>query len=90
MKSSDVNYIESEGDYLKLHRDEDCLVIHDTLKSFQTKLPDNVFLRVHRSYIVNFNKIEYFEGNQVCIGSKIIPVASSYRKEIRDLVEKSN
>ena len=90
LKSSDVNYIESDGDYLKLYRNEDCIVIHETLKSFQTKLPDKDFLRVHRSYIVNLTKIEYLEGNQICIGKKIIPVANSYRKEVRDLVEKSN
>ena len=90
LKSSDVNYIESDGDYLKLYRDEDCIVIHETLKSFQTKLPNTDFLRVHRSFIINLSKIEYLEGNQVCIGNKIIPIANSYRKEVIDLVEKSN
>lgn len=88
LKTADLNYIESEGDYLKLHRDEDCIVIHETLKGFKTKLPDKDFLRVHRSYIVNLNKIEYLEGNQICIGNKIIPVANSYRKEVIGFVEK--
>ncbi|PKQ65612.1 hypothetical protein BZG02_00995 [Labilibaculum filiforme] len=90
LKTTDLKYIESEGDYLKLHRDEDCLVIHETLKSFQTKLPEKSFLRIHRSFIINLNKVEYFEGNQVCIGNQIIPVASSYRKELIDLLDKSS
>ncbi|NOU60219.1 LytR/AlgR family response regulator transcription factor [Marinifilum caeruleilacunae] len=82
LKPSELNFIESEGDYLKLYRNEDCIVIHETLKSFITKLPDNTFLRVHRSYIINIRKIEYLEGNQVCIANRLLPIASSYRDEL--------
>ncbi len=89
LKSADVNYIESDGDYLKLHRDEDCIVIHETLKSFQTKLPDTDFLRVHRSFIINTAKIDYLEGNQVCINQKMIPVANTYREKLKEILEKN-
>lgn len=79
LKPSELNYIESVGDYLKLHRDEDCIVIHETLKSFITKLPEYDFFRVHRSFIINIRKIDYLEGNQVCIAGRMVPIASSYR-----------
>lgn len=82
IKFSELNYIESEGDYLKLHRDEDCLLIHDTLKAFQTKLPGKDFLRIHRSFIINLKKIEYLEGNRVCIAKTMIPVASTYKEDL--------
>jgi DNA-binding LytR/AlgR family response regulator len=82
LKPSELNFIESEGDYLKLQRDEDCIVIHETLKNFITKLPDKNFLRVHRSFIINIRKIEYLEGNQVCISNRMIPIAGSYRDEL--------
>lgn len=82
VKPSELNFIESEGDYLKLHRDEDCIVIHETLKCFITKLPEHDFLRVHRSFIINIRKIDYLEGNLVCIGNKMVPVATSYREKL--------
>jgi DNA-binding LytR/AlgR family response regulator len=82
LKPSELNYIESEGDYLKLYREDDCLVIHDTLKNFQTKLPSKEFLRIHRSFIINIRKIEYLEGNQVFIAKQMIPIANSYRDKL--------
>lgn len=86
LKTSDLNFIESDGDYLKLYRDEDCIVIHETLKAFQSKLPQNNFLRIHRSFIINTAKIDYLEGNQVCINQKMIPVASSYREGLKEMI----
>ena len=87
VKISDLNFIESEGDYLKLHRDNDCLVIHDTLKNFQTKLPSNNFLRIHRSFIINIRKIDYLEGNQACIAKQMVPIANTYRDELMLLIK---
>ena len=86
LKTSELNFIESDGDYLKLYRDEDCIVIHETLKGFQTKLPDSEFLRVHRSFIINIRKIDYLEGNQVCITQKMIPVANTYREDLKKMI----
>ena len=88
LKTSDVNYIESDGDYLKLYRNEDCIVIHETLKSFESKLPAKDFLRIHRSFIINLGKIDYLEGNQLCICKKMIPVANSYREELKLAIER--
>ncbi|GAB7088380.1 LytR/AlgR family response regulator transcription factor [Marinifilum fragile] len=87
IKSSELSFIESEGDYLKLHREDDCLVIHDTLKNFQTKLPSKEFLRIHRSFIINLGKIDFLEGNQVCIAKKMVPIASSYREQLMQLLQ---
>ncbi|WP_321280401.1 LytTR family DNA-binding domain-containing protein [Marinifilum fragile] len=87
IKPSELSFIESEGDYLKLHREDDCLVIHDTLKNFQTKLPSKEFLRIHRSFIINVGKIDFLEGNQVCIDKKMVPIASSYREQLMQLLQ---
>ncbi|WP_282014350.1 LytR/AlgR family response regulator transcription factor [Marinifilum flexuosum] len=88
LKPSELNYIESDGDYLKLHRKDDCLVIHDTLKHFQTKLPSNDFMRIHRSFIINLGKIDYLEGNQVCIAKQMVPIANSYIDQLMQLIKK--
>lgn len=86
LRPSELNFIESEGDYLKLYRDEDCILIHETLKSFQSKLPASVFLRVHRSFIINLAKIDYLEGNQVCIRNKMVPIANTYREDLKNRI----
>ncbi|PXX98987.1 DNA-binding response regulator [Marinifilum breve] len=88
LKPSELNYIESEGDYLKLQREDDCLVIHDTLKNFQTKLPPKEFLRIHRSFIINLSKIDFLEGNQVCIAKQMVPIANSYKDQLMQLIQK--
>jgi len=59
---SDIYYIESHGDYLKLYRENDHLLLHETLKSFINKLPANRFLKVHRSFVINIQKVEYIEA----------------------------
>jgi DNA-binding LytR/AlgR family response regulator len=78
----DILFIESEGDYLKIHRTEDVLMVHDTLKNMISKLP-NSFIRIHRSYLVNMDEIDYLEGNQVSVGGTLIPIANSYKDKLK-------
>ncbi|MFA8434738.1 MAG: LytR/AlgR family response regulator transcription factor [Marinifilaceae bacterium] len=78
----EILYLESIGDYLKLHLNSGPLTIHHTLKLILEKLPQHIFLRVHRSYVVNLRHIQYFEGNQVKLGNSFVPVSSSYREEL--------
>lgn len=88
VKLSEINYIESDGDYLKVQLTDRHIIIHDTLKNFISKLGNSDFFRIHRSYIINIKKIEYIEGNQVCIASKMIPIAASYREGLQQAIEK--
>ncbi|MGZ2371911.1 LytR/AlgR family response regulator transcription factor [Ancylomarina sp. YFZ004] len=89
IKLSELAYIESDGDYLKLFLGEKPIIIHETLKNFISKLPNKVFMKIHRSFVININKVEYLEGNQVCLASKLIPVAASYREEFYEAIEKN-
>jgi two-component system LytT family response regulator len=54
----DVQWIESEGDYVALHDGEDAHLVRKTMKELEKRLPDDRFLRVHRSYIVNVDYVE--------------------------------
>ena len=54
----DVQWIESEGDYVALHDGEDAHLVRKTMKKLEEQLPSDQFLRVHRSYIVNVDYIE--------------------------------
>ena len=89
IKLSELAYIESDGDYLKLFVGEKPIIIHETLKHFISKLPDKAFMKIHRSFVININKVEYIEGNQVSLASKLIPLAASYREEFYKAIEKN-
>ncbi|MDO7715489.1 MAG: LytTR family transcriptional regulator, partial [Flavobacteriaceae bacterium] len=57
-------------------------VVHSTLKKIKDKLPDNIFLQTHRSYIINFTKIIDIEDNSVLIEKNVIPISRSNRPEL--------
>jgi DNA-binding LytR/AlgR family response regulator len=76
---SDILYLEAYGDYVKVHCNEKMLVTKERLSNFDSLLPTSMFIRTHRSYIVQFAAIEYIEGNHLRIGETMIPVSQGYR-----------
>jgi len=74
----DILYIESVKDYIKIVVENDSHLTKQSLHSFEKNL-GNKFLRIHRSYIVNSNKITAYTKNDIEIGSIEIPIGGSYR-----------
>ncbi len=79
---SEMQYIEGQGDYIKIHLMNKMLVVHQTLKSIVESLPEEEFMRIHKSYLVNLKQIEFIEGNQVKVGEHNIPVSPPNREEL--------
>jgi len=77
-----IYLIESKGDYINIKTEEKNFVVHSTLKKIEHKLPNEMFLKVHRSYIINFDKIIDVKDNRVLIKEDIIPVSRSNRPEL--------
>lgn len=77
-----VTVIEAKGDYILIKTDTKNYVVHSTLKKIEVKLPKDLFLRVHRSYIINYKKIIDIEYNSVLIAKELIPVSRAYRSEL--------
>jgi len=75
----DILYLEAMGDYVKVHTAPKFHVVHATLKSLEEKLPSSKFTRVHRSYIVAINKIDFIQEGTISIGKASIPVADTYK-----------
>ncbi|WP_025741972.1 LytR/AlgR family response regulator transcription factor [Aquimarina pacifica] len=75
----EVLYIESLKDYIKVHLIQENLMLKSSISSFEKKL-DTRFVRVHRSYIVNVDKITAYTKNDVEIGQLEIPIGGSYRE----------
>jgi DNA-binding LytR/AlgR family response regulator len=78
----DILYLEAMGDYVKVHTAQKFHVLHSTLKSIEEKLPPNKFLRIHRSYIVSLQKIDFIQDGIINIGKANIPVAETYRSAL--------
>lgn len=78
----DILYLEAMGDYVKVHTPQKFHVLHSTLKSIEEKLPHTKFIRVHRSYIVALQKIDFIQDGVIRIGKASIPVAETYKSAL--------
>ncbi len=82
LKLDDVWWIEALGDYVQFVTEEKKYTVHSSMKNILSKLSPKQFLRVHRSYIINLDKIATMEDNTLTISTKLIPIGKSYRKEV--------
>lgn len=77
-----IKLIQAKGDYIQIKTEDKNYTVHTTLKKIEEKLPDELFLKVHRSYIINSSKIIDIEDNSVLIDRDVIPVSRSNRPEL--------
>lgn len=77
-----IYLVEAKGDYILIKTEDKNYTVHSTLKKIEEKLPDTIFLKVHRSYIINVDKIIDIEDNSVLIKKDVIPVSRSNRPEL--------
>jgi len=94
---SDILFVEALENYVIVTTYSEKYTIHFTMKAISSKLPANIYKRVHRSYIVNINKIKGIEDNAVIInleeGTKVIPIGKSYKDKLMseiNLITKNN
>lgn len=79
-----LKYIEALGDYVKFVTEKESFVVLSTMKFFENQLPPEKFLRIHKSYIVNLDKIERYNSRNIEIDKQKIPLS---RHKKTDLVE---
>jgi two-component system response regulator LytT len=77
-----VTIVEAKGDYIHIKTEGKNYIVHSTLKNIEEKLPKDLFLKVHRSFIINTKKIVDIEDNSVLIGKDVIPVSRTNRPEL--------
>lgn len=85
----DIIFIEGVKDYVKIYVDgeEKAIMTLMNMKTLERTLPSNIFLRVHRSYIINATKIRVIERNRILFGRHAIPVSDSYKQQFSDYIE---
>jgi len=82
---NDILYLEAMKDYTKLITASGQYLVLGTLTSMHTRVPSSDFIQIHRSYIVNWNKIDAVKGNKIYIGNQELPIGKLYKKALDEL-----
>jgi DNA-binding LytR/AlgR family response regulator len=88
---NDIQYIEGLKDYVKVYTLNTARPILSltTLKLLETKLPAEKFMRVHRSFIVNLEKIETIDHSRIVFGKEYIPVGDQYKEKFQAYLDRN-
>lgn len=88
---NDILYIEGLKDYVKVYTRNQAKPILSltSLKSLEAKLPSNKFMRVHRSFIVNLEKIDTIERSRIVFDKAYIPVSDQYKEKFQEYLDKN-
>lgn len=89
VKISDIVYLESEGEYVRMHlSDGTTITTLFRLKNMETALPSEMFMRVHRSYIVNLRCIKgYVRGRIFLSDTEYVPIGENYKESFQQYID---
>lgn len=85
-----ILYIEGQRDYLQIHTEDSKIMTLLNFKKIQELLDPQRFIRVHKSYVISIDKIDYIENNAIRIKNKLIPVSNTYKVAFFSLLNKKN
>jgi len=87
---ADIKYIESANEYIQIHLEtEKPITTLVRLKTIEGELPKDKFMRVHRSFIVNLEKVKVIDRNRIVFDKVYIPVGEQYKDEFQKFVDKT-
>ncbi len=90
---TEILYIEGLKDYVIIKKEDGRVIALQTMKSLEEKMPSKLFKRVHRSYIVNIDRIKAVVGNSIELieggQTKSIPIGKNYKDELITIIESS-
>ncbi|KGO81560.1 MULTISPECIES: LytR/AlgR family response regulator transcription factor [Flavobacterium] len=87
---SKIKWIEAYGDYVKIITEEENHLVLSTMKSFENELPDDKFMRVHKSFIINIDRVERFNSKFAEIGPVKIPLSRNKKEELAKALNKAS
>lgn len=83
---NEILWVEALGDYVKIVTKRKNIVVLSSMKSFMEKLPKERFLRIHKSYIVNIEKIELYDHSHVQIANKKLPLSRNNNQQLDEIL----
>lgn len=82
----DIFYIESLKDYVIIHTPIKRIITKQKISYLEQKLPEDYFIRIHRSFIISINKIEAFSSTSIDVNGQELPIGRSYKSEVAKLL----
>lgn len=77
---TDIYYLEGLGDYVAIHLKDKKILTLENMKHFEATLPEQNFIRVHKSFLVGLDKIEFIERNRIVIKDQRLPIGATYKE----------
>ena len=84
--TSKINWIEAMGDYVKVITPDKKYLVLSTMKAFMNRLPENQFLRIHKSFIINLDKVVNYTSTTVNIEGSDLPLSRNRKKDFRQTI----
>jgi len=86
---SDIVFLESMREYINIHLSSgECIMTLSSMKKIEAQLPQDKFMRVHRSYIVNLERLKIIERNVIVFDKVRIPISDQYKEEFQKYINK--
>lgn len=79
-------YIEGLSEYVKIYTDNKRIVTKASMTNMEDKLPNDGFMRIHKSYIVSLHKIEAFTSSSIEVTGKELPIGRSYKNRVSQVL----
>ncbi|WP_282056457.1 LytR/AlgR family response regulator transcription factor [Maribacter luteus] len=81
-----IQWVEAMGDYIKIVTTEGKFVVLSTMKAFLEQMPENKLIRIHKSYIVNVNKIDNWSSTKVEVDGTKLPMSRSHKDQLEKIL----
>ena len=81
ISSNDILFIEAYGDYVKIYVEDKYILTNNTFANILEMLPKNKFMRSHKSFAINLEKINTIQGNRIAINKHLIPIGQKFKAE---------
>lgn len=78
-----IQYIEGLGDYVTFHTTTGKILSLDRMKNMEVILPADKFLRIHKSFIIHIDHIDFIEKGRIVINKEYLPIGESYKDKVR-------
>ena len=85
--AENILYVEAYGNYLKVHTPGKDYVTRETMHDMEKKLPEDLFMRVHKSFIISLSKIQSISGNRIYINQQEIPIGEMYKLALKQKIQ---
>ncbi|WP_343764806.1 LytTR family DNA-binding domain-containing protein [Gangjinia marincola] len=84
---NNIRYVEALGDYVKFVTDEDSYVVLSTMKAYEKELPQDQFMRIHKSFLINLHRVEGYNSKYAMVSGTDIPISRHKKKNMVEALE---